>query len=84
MNFFQCSICKTKNAFTLQNVLLNALSDDPAQVKTNLENFKDNVYKIGTKNESELPEEDFLTNNEIEAIREIENLLETVKEIIFT
>ncbi len=28
-------------------------------------------------------EEDFLTNNEIEAIREIENLLETVKEIIF-
>ncbi len=25
----------------------------------------------------------FLTNNEIEAIREIENLLETVKEIIF-
>ena len=28
-------------------------------------------------------EEDFLTNNEIEAIREIENLLETIKEIIF-
>ena len=28
-------------------------------------------------------EEDFLTNNEIESIREIENLLETIKEIIF-
>jgi Mg2+ and Co2+ transporter CorA len=28
-------------------------------------------------------EEDFLTNNEIEAIREIEKLLETIKEIIF-
>jgi len=28
-------------------------------------------------------EEDFLTNNEIKAIREIENLLETIKEIIF-
>jgi hypothetical protein len=28
-------------------------------------------------------EEDFLTNNEIESIREIKNLLETIKEIIF-
>jgi hypothetical protein len=28
-------------------------------------------------------EEDFLTNNEIGSIREIENLLETIKEIIF-
>ena len=28
-------------------------------------------------------EEDFLTNNEIEAIREIEDLLEAIKEIIF-